>query len=50
MTMLCRLRIEVIICSVALVFIGSEIILCGAMVWTLQRYLLTLLSLIGLLS
>jgi len=32
------LRIEVIICSVALVFIGSEIILCGAMVWTLQRH------------
>lgn len=32
-----RLRIEVIVCSVALIFVGVEIILSGAMIWTLQR-------------
>lgn len=32
------LRIEVIVCSVALIFVGVEIILSGAMIWTLQRH------------
>ncbi|XP_065058268.1 transmembrane protein 216-like isoform X2 [Rhopilema esculentum] len=32
------LRIEIVICAVALVFIGFEIILSGAMIWTFQRH------------
>ena len=31
------LRIEIVICAVTLVFIGIEVILSGAMIWTFQR-------------
>eukprot|EP00112_Aurelia_sp_Birch-Aquarium-sp1_P007392 Seg1804.6 transcript_id=Seg1804.6/GoldUCD/mRNA.D3Y31 product="Transmembrane protein 216" protein_id=Seg1804.6/GoldUCD/D3Y31 len=32
------LRIEIILCSLVLIFVGFEVILSGAMIWTLQRH------------